>query len=460
MKRAEKIIASMLTLLLPMFIAAVGQAQQPLLQITGPANASLATEGTTITITVSADPSVQNVSVLVPYPLPEPQTTSSLNQFTLTLPTTIPPGLYNLTASGNNASGDVESTPVAIDVEPQYLGGISVIPHVVTLNSVGGQYPIRVMGTSSTGTTLDVTYSTQLEYSSYNTQIATVSSSGMVTAVAPGQTYILIQESGSTVAAMMVTVPQQPPTGTPPNITSVTPTSGVPGVTQVTVTGSGFGAVQGNGFVQLGTQNGTVNSWNNSQIVATVSTSAGSGVASVNQNGLYSNTVPFAISTPVVQGISPIAVSPGMQMTLTGSGFGASQGSGSVYFGSGLYGTVVSWTATQIVATVPTPVAPGNVMVHQYGVYSNAVPFTVIPPVLSSISPTAVSPGMQMTLTGSGFGASQGSGSVYFGSGLYGTVVSWTATQIVATVPTGISSGNVMVHQYGVYSNPIAYTKQ
>jgi hypothetical protein len=175
LKRAEKIGVSLLPLLL-MLAAVVGQAQQPLLQITAPANASLATEGTTITITVSADPSIQNVSVLVPYPLPEPQTTSSLNQFTLTLPTTIPPGLYNLTASGNNASGDVESAPVAIDVEPQYLGGISIVPTVLTLNSIGDQYPLRVIGTYSNGTKLDVTQSTQLSYSSYNTQIATVSS--------------------------------------------------------------------------------------------------------------------------------------------------------------------------------------------------------------------------------------------------------------------------------------------
>jgi hypothetical protein len=172
-----------------------------------------------------------------------------------------------------------------------------------------------------------------LSYSSYNTQIATVTSSGMVTAVSAGQTYIIVQENGSTATAALVTVRPQPPTGTPPVLTSVTPTSGIPGVTQVTVTGSGFGATQGNGFVQLGTQNGTVSSWSDSQIVATVSATARSAVASVNQNGLNSNTMPFTISTPVIQGISPLSVLPGLQMTLTGSGFGATAGNnGGVYF--------------------------------------------------------------------------------------------------------------------------------
>lgn len=96
-------------------------AQQPLIQITAPANNSLATEGQTITITVSADPSVQIVGVIPQGPLPEVQATSSANQFTLAVPTTIPAGLYNLTAIGTNASGDVESVPVAIDVERQYV---------------------------------------------------------------------------------------------------------------------------------------------------------------------------------------------------------------------------------------------------------------------------------------------------------------------------------------------------
>src|SRR2546425_269873 len=83
--------------------------EQPLLQITAPANNSLATEGTTITITVAADSSVQIVGVIAESPLPDVQGTSSPNQFTLTLPINIPPGLYKLTAVGTNASGDVES---------------------------------------------------------------------------------------------------------------------------------------------------------------------------------------------------------------------------------------------------------------------------------------------------------------------------------------------------------------
>lgn len=378
MTRNISCLIVVLTLGFGLLCATAAHSQQSPLQITSPANNGLATEGTSLTITVSADPSVQNVYVITGSPLPDAQNTSTANQFTLTLPTTIPPGHYNLTAVGTNASGLVESAPVAIDVEPQYLGAISMVPTVLTLNSVGDQYPLHVIGTYSNGTTLDVTQSTQLSFSSYNTQIATASSSGIITAVAAGQTYIIVQENGSTAAAAYVTIAPQPATGTSPAVTSVTPTSGVPGVTQVTVNGSGFGATQGNGFVQLGTQNGTVSSWSDTQIVATVSATARSAVASVNQNGLYSNTVPFAISTPVIQGILPLSVTAGSQLTITGSGFGTTQGGGAVVLaGPGGAVPIVSWSNMQIVVTVPAGTVPGNACVVQNGVYSNQIPYTM-----------------------------------------------------------------------------------
>jgi hypothetical protein len=123
--------------------ATATNAEQPLLQITAPASNSLATEGQTITITVSADPSVQNLYVIAQIPLPDVQAGSSSTQFTLTLPTTIPAGLYNLTAVGTNASGDVESAPVAIDVERQFVPtSITVSPSFLNLNTVGDQLPL------------------------------------------------------------------------------------------------------------------------------------------------------------------------------------------------------------------------------------------------------------------------------------------------------------------------------
>jgi IPT/TIG domain len=82
-------------------------------------------------------------------------------------------------------------------------------------------------------------------------------------------------------------------------IKSVSPTSGVSG-TSVTITGTGFGFAQGMGTVMLGSTGGQLLSWSDKQIVAAVSAAALSGVACVQQNGTWSNAIPFTV--PVAGG--------------------------------------------------------------------------------------------------------------------------------------------------------------
>lgn len=457
-KHSSSILIVLLGLLSPF-----SYTQQPLLQITSPTTGALVTEGTILTVTVSADSSVQIIGVLTDGPFPDLQAGSSSNQFLQAIPTTIRPGVYHLTAIGANSTGDVESDPVAIDVERQFFpNSIVTAPSVLSFTAIGNRLPIQVTGTFSDGTKLDVTRSRQMVFTSNNTQIATVSSSGIVTAVGPGQTSILVQAgsiSFPTYTAVLVSVPQPAPTGTAPVITSVTPTSGVPGTTQVTVAGSGFGAVRGSGVLLLGTRYATaINHWDDGQIVATIPAGSRNGFVEVGQNSLYSNDVALAMNVPIIESVSPAILTPGMQMTLTGSGFGATQGSGFVYFGYGAYGAVTSWDDTRIVVMVPSGIFPGTVEVVQNGVASNNVNYTMVPPGLASILPTALLPGIQMTLHGTGFGATAGNGFVYFGYGAFGTVLNWGDAQIDVTVPSGISPGTVEVVQNGVASNSLNYT--
>src|SRR5437870_3531824 len=56
---------------------------------------------------------------------------------------------------------------------------------------------------------------------------------------------------------------------TTPEIGSIGPTSAQPGV-RVTIGGKNFGATQGTGNVKFGTTAATINSWSDTQIVATV----------------------------------------------------------------------------------------------------------------------------------------------------------------------------------------------
>jgi len=75
--------------LLACLIASPAFAQQPLLQITSPVNQALVSEGQTITITVSADPSVQISMYGAILLCQRSKPTSDPTKFTLALPTNI-----------------------------------------------------------------------------------------------------------------------------------------------------------------------------------------------------------------------------------------------------------------------------------------------------------------------------------------------------------------------------------
>ena len=100
----------------------------------------------------------------------------------------------------------------------------------------------------------------------------------------------------------------------------------------------------------------------------------------------------------------------------------------------------------------------GNARVLQGGVMSNAVPFTLDALQLTGISPTPGGTGTAVTFTGTGFGAAQGSGVVWLGSEAADTVVSWSDTQVVATVAPGALSGIARNEQNGGWSNALGFT--
>ncbi|HEV3039143.1 MAG TPA: IPT/TIG domain-containing protein [Candidatus Angelobacter sp.] len=240
-----------------------------------------------------------------------------------------------------------------------------------------------------------------------------------------------------------------------PKVTSVTPTSAMAGV-QVTFTGTGFGVTQGSGNVWLGSTYGTVVSWSDTQVVATVAAGSKSGTAQILQGGVWSDVINFPVTTPKVTSVTPTSATAGTQVTFVGTGFGSTQGSGNVWLGS-TYGIVVSWSNTLVVATVSAGSKSGTAQILQGDVWSDVINFTVTTPKVTSVTPTIAMTGTQVTFTGTGFGATQGSGNVWLGS-TYGVIVSWSDTQIVATVVSGAKSGTAQVLQGGVWSDVINFT--
>ena len=158
-----------------------------------------------------------------------------------------------------------------------------------------------------------------------------------------------------------------------------------------------------------------------------------------------------------ITSISPNPVSVGTGVTITGTGFGTSQGlTGTISFpGVPSSPKVVasSWTSTQIRVTVPLSAVSGTVTVTVSGHVSNSVGLTVTP-LVSSLSPLSAVSGGSVTINGSGFGNSPtiGSSSVAF-NGLASTPTSWSSTTIVAPVPNGATAGPVVVTVAGQASS-------
>src|SRR5207244_3331269 len=169
-------------------------------------------------------------------------------------------------------------------------------------------------------------------------------------------------------------------------------------------------------------------------------------------------TVPLATPYPTLSSLAPSSGAVGSVMTIAGNNFRSVQGGSTVKF-NGQSAGVSSWNNTTVIATVPTTATTGSVVVTVGGQASNGITFTVTPaPSISNLTPATGAVGATVTIAGSNFGASQGNGTVKF-NGTQATVTSWSDTSIVASVPNGATTGNVVVTAAGgVASNGVSFT--
>jgi len=244
---------------------------------------------------------------------------------------------------------------------------------------------------------------------------------------------------------------------TGPAISSLSPTSGPVG-TVVTISGANFGSTQGTSTVSFNGTAATPTSWSSTQIVVPVPGGASTGNVVVTAGGVASAGVVFAVlPTPTISSLSPTSGAVGASITITGTNFGSTQGTSTVSF-NGTAATPTSWSSTQIVVPVPGGASTGNVVVTVGGVASAGVVFTILPtPTISSLSPTSGAVGASITITGTNFGSTQGSSTVSF-NGTAATPTSWSSTSIVVPVPSGATSGNVVVTVGGMASAGVVFT--
>jgi Protein of unknown function (DUF4038)/IPT/TIG domain/Putative collagen-binding domain of a collagenase/Fibronectin type III domain len=165
-----------------------------------------------------------------------------------------------------------------------------------------------------------------------------------------------------------------------------------------------------------------------------------------------------AAPLPTITSLNPAAGAAGTSVILTGANFGATQGGSRVTF-NGAAAAPATWSATTIVAPVPAGATSGNVVVTVGGQASNGVNFTITgpTPTITGLTPRAGAHGAPVTITGVNFGSTQ-EGSIVAFNGTAAAPTSWSPTSVVAPVPAGAASGNVVVTVGGVASNGVRFT--
>ena len=328
-------------------------------------------------------------------------------------------------------------------------GSLYAAPKITSLSPTSGN-----VGTSVTisGSAFGSTQGTStIKFNGVTATVTSWTASKIVapvpTAATTGNVVVTVNGSSSNGVAFTVT----------PKITALSPSSGAIGAS-VTINGSGFGSAQGTNTVKFNGTTATPSSWSATSIITPVPTGATTGNVVVSVNSVVSSGFSFTVlPAPSMSGLSPNSGAVGASVTINGSNFGSTQGSSTVSF-NGTLATPTSWNANSIVAPVPSGATTGSVVVHASGVNSNGVSFTVLPaPTISGLSPTSGAVGAPVTINGNNFGATQGTGTVSF-NGALASATSWSATSITTTVPSGASTGNVVVNASGVSSNGVSFT--
>ncbi|NLI77755.1 MAG: hypothetical protein GX442_15135 [Candidatus Riflebacteria bacterium] len=250
-----------------------------------------------------------------------------------------------------------------------------------------------------------------------------------------------------------------------PVISSITPQSGSAN-TSVTIRGSNFGPLQGTSTVTYDGVTTGVTSWSNTVIVATVPAGAlTGGTFVVSVNGFLSNpSTPFTVAGAAFSGLSPTSGIPGSQVTITGSGFGATQGSSSssyVVF-NGQTAPITYWSDTNIICKVPTGLQSGGVTVVVVvgGKQSNYQTFNVLLPQINSMvyaDGDGENPGGTVTVSGQGFGTTNSTPNTYVAiDGKTVSTLAWGDTSISVVLPnSGLTAGyhSIVVVVNGQSSN-------
>ena len=235
--------------------------------------------------------------------------------------------------------------------------------------------------------------------------------------------------------------PAPTPPSTTPTISGLNPTHAAPGAT-VAITGTnliGASAVSFNGKAAASYAIPSA-----TEVDAVVPAGATSGTISITTPTGTATSATFTVdaaAAPTITSFTPTSLTEGTVVTLTGTHFfGATQ----VQFNhvnAAAY-TVVS--DTQITATAPSGVSAGSLTVTTSGGTATSTAYTVTyaAPSITSIAPGQGPVGTPVVVTGTNLGFS---GTTLALNGTAIATFTQSASQINFTVPTGATTGNLVV---------------
>ena len=226
--------------------------------------------------------------------------------------------------------------------------------------------------------------------------------------------------------------------------------------------------VEGNGKVTIGGIEANIENWYKClgviDITIPKNTKSGDVVVYTYSEEIQNVGYLTIYQSPVITSIFPTTIIPGVtEVTIKGNRFGDSKEYyDDVYFNGVKVKTIRSWSNTEIIVIAPTGITNGKISIkinHFDEIYGNS--FSLLTPVITSISPTVIIPGMTLvTIKGQNFGEWYENDDIFF-DGMVARekrdVVSWTDTEIEVFVPEEVTKSGKVSIKKGSWGVSIVY---
>ncbi|TDX00763.1 IPT/TIG domain-containing protein [Dinghuibacter silviterrae] len=325
---------------------------------------------------------------------------------------------------------------------PLAVNGITAGTYTYQLLSIHGASPLN--GPAGTGVTITgagFTGKTGVPVVTFNGRAATVT-------LANDSTLVAAVPDSAGVGPIVVSANGQTATGpvfTYQHINAIAPLTGGAG-TKVTIHGVGFGTDPSQLKVDFnGTVTPVVSVTADTLIVVNAPAGVKTGPVDVTINnektvGPVFTEVPF----PTIATVTPTSGLAGATVVITGANFSSVPTENQVLF-NGTPAVVQSASGTQLTVTAPAGATSGAITlsVNQQQVTGPVFKFQVLN--ITWITPNNGLAGNTVIISGNGFDATTPANDKVFFNGLPATVTSAQDTQLVVTVPAGVTTGPVSV---------------